>query len=643
MKRLIPLLFLHFGLGSGVAQPVPDPGTVVLPEAPSEIVVEDPFAPVPLGKFIDGIMAAQFESFHLAGAVVVIVKDGSVLLRKGYGQADVEAGVPVDPERTLFRIASVSKLFTWTTVMQMAERGQIDLDRDVNTYLQRFELPSTFSRPVTLKDLMSHTGGFEDRIIGLLPRTKGGAGSLERLLSERMPARIRPPGEVPAYSNFGTALAGLVIQDVAGVTWERIVRDNLLDPLGMSQTRLGGEDDGILDPASSKGYAFRDGRLAAMPFEQVAGAPAGGVSTSAGDIAKFMLLHLQKGIYGGRSVLREETAVKMQSLLFSLGPQACGMAHGFFVWNRNGKRLVGHLGDLSEFHSALWLIPDEGLGFFVSYNSEDGKIARDGFQTALLDHWFPAGHDAVRSPGGFDRRAVELAGEYLPTRRPYTTLDKFSELVGHLRVETVAAGTLRSSSLLGKVQRWVETEPYVFKEEGGNETLVFRVGPGRPLACFGNVPMHFEKARWFETTSFHLLIFGIAQLIFISTLAFPILRWMMVRRSDRMLGRQDPGHPRARFLAGVVSALNLGFVVGAVWVLRNPLVLLEQVPAALPYLLVLPLLSGFLTVVTLIVALFAWRGGYWNFFARLHYSLVGFAALVFLWQLNYWNFLGWRF
>ena len=110
-------------------------------------------------SWLDGLLPYALESGNVAGAVVVVVKDGRVLLQKGYGYADVEARAPVDPQRTLFRVGSVAKLVTDTAIMQLVEQGKLDLDADVNTYLD-FEVPAAFDKPVTLRNLMTHTGGF---------------------------------------------------------------------------------------------------------------------------------------------------------------------------------------------------------------------------------------------------------------------------------------------------------------------------------------------------------------------------------------------------------------------------------------------------------------------------------------------------
>ena len=140
--------------------------TVELGDSSSISVLEQeeqgPTDPAELEAFLDELLAKDMEEYHIAGAAVSVVKDGKLFFAKGYGYADLEKGIPVDPEQTIFRIGSIGKMFTWTAVMQLVEQGKLDLDADVNTYLD-FRIPDTYPQPITLKHLMTHTSGFEDR------------------------------------------------------------------------------------------------------------------------------------------------------------------------------------------------------------------------------------------------------------------------------------------------------------------------------------------------------------------------------------------------------------------------------------------------------------------------------------------------
>ena len=188
-----------------------------------------------LETFFDGLMTAQLAAAHIPGATVAVVAEGEVLLAKGYGYADWEQRTPVRGDQTLFRPGSISKLFTWTAVMQLVEAGEIELDADVNTYLD-FELPATYPEPITLYDLMAHTPGFEDQGTGLFLRDPADLPPLETYLKENVPARVYPPGEIGAYSNYGSAVAGYIVERVSGEPFEDYIARHILEPLGMTRS-----------------------------------------------------------------------------------------------------------------------------------------------------------------------------------------------------------------------------------------------------------------------------------------------------------------------------------------------------------------------------------------------------------------------
>lgn len=188
--------------------------------------------PAELEAFLDELLERQMEEHHIAGAAVSVVKDGELFFAKGYGYADIENGFPVDPEQTIFRIGSVTKLFTWTAVMQLVEQGKLDLDADINTYLD-FHIPDTYPAPITLKHLLTHTSGFEDLFFEVLASDADKMAPAREWLVSHMPARVRPPGDVAAYSNYGTSLAGYIVARVSGRPYEQYIQEQILNPLGM--------------------------------------------------------------------------------------------------------------------------------------------------------------------------------------------------------------------------------------------------------------------------------------------------------------------------------------------------------------------------------------------------------------------------
>jgi CubicO group peptidase (beta-lactamase class C family) len=324
------------------------------PLAPAESTPHELTA-TDLEAFLDGEMPSQLNREDIAGAVIAVVKDGKVIFAKGYGFSDVEKRTPVTADSTLFRPGSISKLFTWTSVMQLSEQGKLDLDKDVNEYLD-FKIPPAYGKPITLKNIMTHTAGFEEVGRDLFVADKQHLYPLDRFLKNHVPDRIFPPGVIPAYSNYATALAGYIVQRVSGKPFEQYVQDNIYTPLNMQRSTFVQPLPENLQPMMSTGY--KKGSEKGQTFEFVEAFPAGSVSTTARDMCNFMIAHLQNGQFEGKQILKPETAKLMHSRLFGTDDRMNAMAYGFYEESRNGKRIIGHGGDTEYFHSDLHLILD---------------------------------------------------------------------------------------------------------------------------------------------------------------------------------------------------------------------------------------------------------------------------------------------
>src|SRR5262245_8832636 len=297
--------------------------------------------------FLDGLVPLQIKHDDIAGATIAVVKDGKLLFAKGYGYADVEKKKPVSPQDTLFRPGSISKLFTWTAIMQLYEQGKLDLDRNVNDYLD-YKIPDAFGKPITLKNIMTHTPGFEEQVKDLF-RTDTSKLNLGEYLKTHIPQRIYPPGTVPAYSNYATAVAGYIVERVSGKPFDQYIAENILKPLNMTHSSFSQPLPKELAPLMSNGYRLGSDKPEA--FEVVNPFPAGSLSSSATDMAQFMMAHLADGQLGNAQILKPETARLMHSRLFGLDDQTNAMCYGFYEESRNGHRIIGHGGDTINFHS----------------------------------------------------------------------------------------------------------------------------------------------------------------------------------------------------------------------------------------------------------------------------------------------------
>src|SRR5216684_3491451 len=338
---------------------LPSPPPAKLPAVAAQPSPAPPLTRQDFETFLDALIPSQLQNRDIAGAVVSVVKDGQVLFAKGYGYADFAAKKPVLADQTLFRPGSISKLFTCTAVMQLVEQGKLDLDKDVNEYLD-FKIPTAYSQPVTLRRIMTHTAGFEEWGKELFVTS---AADLERpsvYLPKHLPVRIFAPGTVPAYSNYAMSVAGYIVQRVSGERFEDYVANHIYKPLGMIHSTFVQPLPAELEPLMSRGYQVASSP--AKSFEFVNGAPAGSMSTSGADMARFAIAHLQDGRYGDAQILKPETARLMHSRTFGPVPELTGMALAFFQEDQNGHKIVGHGGDTAWFHSHLHLILDANVG-----------------------------------------------------------------------------------------------------------------------------------------------------------------------------------------------------------------------------------------------------------------------------------------
>jgi CubicO group peptidase (beta-lactamase class C family) len=437
---------------------------------------------------MDALFPDALARGDIPGAVVVVVAQGTVLFAKGYGSADVAARKPVDPGRTLFRVGSISKTVTWTAVLQLSQAGKLDLDRDVNDYLD-FRIPNTFPRPITLRNLLTHTGGFEDTVKNIAFSGSADFLTNEQFLKAWIPARIYPPGTVVAYSNYGGALAGYIVQRVSGEPFEQYVEHHIFAPLGMSLSSFRQPLPGGLDADEATGY--RAGK--AQAFEFIAPAPAGAMSTTALDMAHFMIAHLQHGRYDERSILDAPSADLMHAVAYQPVPPLNGMALGFYHEDRNGQSIIGHAGGTNYFHSDMHLFLDAGVGIFVAMNAGGIGDAQDGIRRALLanfaDRYFPLDTPSEPTLATAFAHARMAAGHYMSSQRSSGNFGSFLGLFNQATLAMNQDGTIELDQIRtprGMPLRWHEVAPFTWRALGTSARLGMRVENGRVAAIYSD-------------------------------------------------------------------------------------------------------------------------------------------------------------
>ena len=458
----------------------PSPSSPSLPAAPPlpELTLPHELSKADLEPFLDALIPAQLQNRDIAGAVVSVVKDGQVLIAKGYGYADFAAKKPVVAEKTLFRPGSISKVFTAIAVMQLVEQGKLDLDRDVTEYLD-FALPKTFPEPITLRRLLTHTAGFEETLKNLFVPNARELRPLRDYLIGALPARIFRPGAVPSYSNYGLTLVGYIIERISGEPFDQYVATHILDPLKMEHSSFSQPLPERLAPGVSNGYlAAAQG---AREFEFVQAAPAGALSATATDMGRLMLALLGEGSAEGATILKPDSVRAMESRQFELHPALHGIGLILMDYSANGQRIVGHGGDTIFFHSDMMLMPDAHVGLFISYNSAGSRSGggRGEVIRGFLDRYFPG--PVTPAPAlelkdvQADARAV--TGVYEASRRGESTLLKITAVLGQAAVTADPAGILTIEGMQsprGGLKRWREIGPLLYREVDGPEMIAFR-------------------------------------------------------------------------------------------------------------------------------------------------------------------------
>ncbi|HEX5732101.1 MAG TPA: serine hydrolase domain-containing protein [Blastocatellia bacterium] len=644
MKRTKPIIFMMVAL---ILSPVvqgqgPDLPKIAPKKESEQLAPDKPpsgtheLTAPDVEAFLDGIVPLQLLQNDIAGATISVVKDGKLLFAKGYGYADVATKKPVSPDETLFRPGSVSKLFTWTAVMQMAEQGKLDLDRDVNEYLD-FKIPEKYGQPITLKNIMTHTPGFEEQIKDLFV-TDAGSLNLGEYLKTHTPERIFPPGTTPAYSNYATALAGYIVERVSGQPFNEYIETNIFKPLGMTHSTFVQPLPPSLAPHMSNGYQLASD--APKPFEVVNAFPAGSLSSTANDMSRFMIAHLKEGQLDGARILRPETVRLMHSRLFALDDAVNAMAYGFYEESRNGRRIIGHGGDTQYFHSDLHLILDAGIGFFISYNSA-GK-GSDSLRTllweALLDRYLPYTPPPSTASSSAAEDAKAAGGTYMLSRRSETSFLKTATLLGEFTVVPSDDGVIEVAELTGpngKPKRWRAVAPMTFLEDNGQDKLVFKPDQNGQMMMVLPYPFFVgQRVGLFENNSLLLPVLIISLLIMILTLLLWPVAWFVRRHYGHKL-ELTPTERRLRLAVRIVFALDIIFIAAmtglVMYGLTNIEIFSDRGNKWFYLIQVIGILGAIGTLVVLYNAIKAWANKRSSIWYRLQATVLVLACLGFIW------------
>lgn len=432
---------------------------------PAAAQLLEPFpAPERLQAALDSVVRDEMEKAHIPGAVVIVVKDGRVYWSGGYGVADVETRRPVEPERTIFRIGSISKVFTATALVQLADRGRLRLDEDVNRYLPGWKVPEPYGRPVTGASLLTHTAGFDEINPGRKAASEAEVLPLGTFLRDRLVPRF-PPGERSSYSTYGISLAGYLVETVSGLPLREYLRREVFLPLGMGRSSLGMVPDSLRGDVAT-GYVWAMGAYHARPWEHFHTYPASDVNATAADMARFMIAHLEGGAYGSARILSDSATGRMHQLRFRNDPRLTGFAGGFFEQRLQGHAALRHSGSMDGYTASMWLWPRERMGLFVAYNREtaslEQRVARRFAARTLmrLDTADTEGTPWLRPRVRGDLR--RFAGRYRPDTWCHTCRGERGYVPAAFDVTVADDSTI---SFWGG--QWAQVEPLLFRVMNG--------------------------------------------------------------------------------------------------------------------------------------------------------------------------------
>lgn len=596
-------------------------------------------------SFADDFFTTNMARYNIPGAVFVVVKDGAVVLQKGYGYSNLEHHTIAHPSESLFRIASVTKLFSAIAILQLVEKGDIHLTDDVNQYLSDFKVSNPFTSTLTIKDLLTHTDGFEERNTRIFALNPSELIPLGELLASELKPLVNPPGSMITYGSFSTALASYIVQMKSGLRFEQYVRDYILTPLGMHHSTL----EQVLSPDEMQRlattYTYSSKGFEASPYLYLSTPATGGASVTGADMGNLLIALLQRGVLNEKRVLSEDSVSQMFSRQFSAHPDLPGVTLGFFEHFENNQSALIREGSGLGVNSRIFVLEHEKLAFFVAYNTR-GSEMNEALTSAFLDRYYPDFENMSEPSTAFGTNANITSGFYSYVHSSQYTLTKISKLLaGLLEVRANDDGSLSiKPALMGdpyggfeQSSRWIEIKPMVYEREDGFGRVYFEISDdGKKAYLYSGQGYHgsYQRMQWFQTPFFHLLIIVFFGLSFIASILFSL--------------KSIINHKLAIWTNSiriVIASINIIFIIASLPIMfsvgtiagfpsiafvghLNPFVLLT---------LALPICSTFLLVSLLFLTLRSYLStkqlNKWG----LYFLAVG---VLFSTYLGYWNLLG---
>ena len=625
-KALLMLLFVAAVLIS------PFHSKVVLADAALQ-PADNSITPQEVENFLNGFTSEYMEYDNVPGMAFVMVKDGEIFFSKGYGYADVERQVLFDPEQTIVRGGSVVKTVTALAVMQLAEQGRLDLDADVNQYLTHFQVPDTYDEPITARQLLHYTAGLDTRFIGIRVKSMDDVLPLSDYLAYNLTDRVRPPGEVRSYNDFEIALAGLLVEEVSGMPYDEYVQEHIFKPLGMDSTSiyLPKEDEARV----ALGYRS-NGQPFPLNYYYLNDAAGAGFNTTASDLARYMIMHLENGKYGNVQLLSEEFANELHTTRFQHDPHLPGIAYTFDEQFWGNHHVLAKSGGSPGFSNRMILLPDNDMGIYFVFNRDAESVNfRSDLEQAFRERFFPGGSNQPvgKEVPASDPKEMERYEGYYVELIDYSVngLEKVSSLMNQIHVTANGQGRLMMSG--GTLLR-VDTNLFQWSESGNY--VAFRDDENGSITYMFYARTAVVRVPWYETFPVQMSLLGFSLVTFLSVL----IGWLVagLKRQGKLYN-----------VSGLLSLLNVVFLVGLGLLLGPvftgsdaPWIFSFSPPVELLILLALPLVGVVLTLLLAWQVFRSWKEKRGGRFVRVHNTLMLLASAAFLFFLNTWNLLGYR-
>ncbi len=581
------------------------------------------------------------EAAHIPGAVFLLVKDGEVAYAREFGLADLEQQTPVDLEHSVWRVMSLSKPVTAVALMQLAEQGKLDLHADANNYLRSYRLPEAFGQPITADQLLTHSAGLDWDLddIGTAAATPAELVGNARFLNDHPPARIMPPGQQTLYSNAAFDIAGQMVEDISGMPFADYVAQHIFQPLGMTRSSFVQPPPQAADLVS--GYEFDGERHQPVPLPLWQDPPSRALTATAPDMARFM----QALLGDGSPILSADAVATLLDTHFTYREGTPGVAYGWDVVTRPGVTAVWKDGGAAGALSRIVLLPEDGIGFFLAYNLDDGFGLGNAVMAEFLERRFPVEpHLAPSSPGAAERGQT-LAGVYRLTDYSRHTIAKLLRLPWPDYPQVAAHADGRLLVQFGPdaetAHELVEIAPHYYRTSDGEADYVFWAEEQGQPAGFAVGAWVTEKVAWYDTSQAHMLMLITFVALFLGSAVAGMVIGLRSPPADRLARR-------GLWLLTATAALNFTFLVTFFLVLQWVVSGAANVdfaigmPTWMAALVALPLLTTALTVGLIVVGLLGWRRHAWPRRGLVLYGLFTAVCLIFIPWLNYWNLLGFR-